>query len=110
MDTTPIFCPCCLHQETIRARTNKEACYDDQALMFWCPPNLNEMRRQVFAQWDQGWWECQICELRLPPFKAGVLLDAALKHAFPNCDSIDADGIHADTKRAWAGGPIFQPT
>ena len=45
-----------------------------------------------------------ICDLRLPPFKAGVLLDAALMHAFPDCDSIDADGVHADTKRAWDGG------
>ena len=103
MSTAPIFCPCCLHQETMRANANKEACYDDQALMFWCPPNLKGMCGQICTQWDQGWWECQICELRLPPFKAGVLLNAALKHAFPNC-AINADGIHADTIRAWTGG------
>jgi hypothetical protein len=71
--------------------------------MLWNPPQ-GGARAQVCAQWDQGWWECVICDLRLPPHKAGVLLDAALMHAFPDCDSIDADGIHTDTRRAWAGG------
>jgi hypothetical protein len=45
----PIACPCCLHEETIRARS-------------------------------------------------------AGREPFPDCDSIDADGIHTDTRRAWAGG------
>ena len=100
----PIACPCCLHEETIRARcAGREPCHDDQALMLWNRPQ-GGVRAQVCTEWDQGWWECVICDLRLPPHKAGVLLDAALMHAFPDCDSIDADGIHADTKRAWAGG------
>lgn len=100
----PIACPCCLHEDTIRARrAGREPCHDDLALMLWNSPQ-ECARAQVCTQWDQGWWECVICGLRLPPHKAGVLLDAALMHAFPDCDSIDADGIHADTKRAWAGG------
>jgi len=72
--------------------------------MLWNRPSCGGIRAQVCTQWDQGWWECVICGLRLPPLKAGILLDAALMHAFSDCDSIDADGIHADTRRAWAGG------
>jgi hypothetical protein len=33
-----------------------------------------------------------------------VMLDAALMHAHPDCDSI-AEGVHIDTKRAFDGGP-----
>ena len=100
----PIACPCCLHEATIRDRcAGREPCHDDLALMLWNPPQ-GGARAQVCTQWDQGWWECVICDLRLPPHKAGVLLDAALMHAFPDCDSIDVDGIHTDTRRAWAGG------
>ena len=103
----PIACPCCLHEETMRARcAGREPCHDDQALMLWNRPSRGGIRAQVCTQWDQGWWECVICDLRLPPHKAGVLLDAALMHAFPDCDSIDAEGIHADTKRAWTGGRL----
>ena len=99
----PIPCPCCLHEQTFRARSSQqEPCYDDLDLMHWHPP-YGGIRGQVVTHWDQGWWQCA-CGLRLPPFKAGILLDAALMHAFPNCDSIDAEGVHADTKRAWKGG------
>ncbi len=101
----PIACPCCLHEATMRARMNAhEPIHDDPALMVWNSPHGGP-RAQVCTQWDQGWWECVICNLRLPPHKAGVLLDAALMLAFPDCDSIEEDGIHADTKRALAGGP-----
>lgn len=100
----PIPCPCCMHEDTMRARlAGREECHDDPALMRWHPP-CGGARGQQCTQWDQGWWECQMCGLRLPPHKAGILLDAVLMHAFPNCDSITADGIHMDTKRAWAGG------
>lgn len=99
----PISCPCCLHEQTMRARvTGIEPCHDDQALMRWNPP-VGGARGQQVTEWDEGWWKCVICDLRLPPHKAGVLLDAALMHAFPDCDSIDSDGIHLDTRRAWAG-------
>jgi hypothetical protein len=81
-----------------------EPVHDEPALMLWNRPSRGGICAQVCTQWDQGWWECVICDLRLPPLKAGILLDAALMHAFPNCDSIDAEGIHADTRRAWAGG------
>jgi hypothetical protein len=101
----PIACPCCLHEDTMRARTQRrEPCHDDQALMLWNRPSRGGIRAQVCTQWDQGWWECVICDLRLPPHKAGVLLDAALMHAFPDCDSISSEGIHADTLRALHGG------
>jgi hypothetical protein len=87
----------------MRARiAGHEPVHDDPALMLWNPPSQG-LKGQVCTQWDQGWWKCVICDLRLPPHKAGVLLDAALMHAFPGCDSIDAEGIHADTRRAWAG-------
>ena len=106
--TDPIACPCCLHEDTLRARVSgHEPCRDDLALMYWHPPQ-GGARGQQCTQWDQGWWQCQICELRLPPHKAGVLLDAALMHAFPDCGSI-AEGVHADTKRAWAGGRRATP-
>ena len=100
----PIPCPCCLHEETLRARSSKrEPCYDNLGLMRWHRPT-GGVQGQVFTRWSQGWWECE-CGLRLPPFTAGILLDAVLMNASPNDDSIDAeDGVHADTKRAWKGG------
>jgi hypothetical protein len=81
----------------------EEPCYDDLALMLWIRPHRGA-RGQACTQWDQGWWECVMCDLRLPARKAGVLLDAALMAAFPDCDSINEDGIHADTLRALSGG------
>ena len=87
----------------MRARlASREPCHDDMALMLWNKRNGGPGPTTI-AQWDQGWWECVICDLRLPPVKAAVLLDAALMHAFPDCDSIDGDGIHADTRSAWNG-------
>lgn len=101
---SPIACPCCLHEETMRARLSgnaDEAVHDDPALMYWHPP-YRGVRGQVCTEWDDGWWECQLCGLKLPPHKAGIFLDAALMHAFPDCDSI-REGVHEDTRRAWAG-------
>lgn len=71
--------------------------------MLWNRPQVGA-GAAVCTEWDSGWWECVICDLKLPPHKAGVLLDAALMDAFPDCDSINENGIHADTLRAWKGG------
>jgi hypothetical protein len=98
-----ILCPCCHHERTLQARlAGTEAIYDDPALMLWRRPS-GGIRGQVCTEWDGGWWECQACGLRLPPHKAGILLDAALMHSDPSCDSI-TEGVHADTRRAWSGG------
>ena len=105
MTTTPIACPRCTHEATMRARRRGEqADIDEFALMRWHPPS-QKAGAQVCTRWDDGFWVCDICELRLNPIDAGILLDAALMHYAPDCDSIGADGIHADTHRALAGGP-----
>jgi hypothetical protein len=101
----PIACPCCMHELTLRARlAGTEDLHDDPALMRWHRPP-GGVRGQVFSQWDAGWWQCR-CGLRLTPHMAGVLVDAALMHAFPDCDSITEEGIHVDTKRAFIGGEV----
>jgi hypothetical protein len=46
----PIACPCCLHEETIRARcAGRKPCHDDLALMLWNPPQ-GGARAQVGTQ------------------------------------------------------------
>jgi hypothetical protein len=100
-----IPCPACLHEETMRARFHeREPVHDDMALMAWVPP-YGGARGQQVTKWDGGGWVCQVCQLRLTPHEAGVLLDAALMHYDPRCDSI-VDGVHADTRRAMAGGKV----
>jgi hypothetical protein len=100
----PVPCPLCLHQQTMNARlAGREAIHDDPPLMFWQVPTRG-IRAQVCTDHDRGWWECRECYLQLSAHAAGVLLDAALMHAFPNCDSI-ADGLHADVRRAWLERP-----
>ena len=89
----------------MRARMRSESAeIDEFALMRWHPP-IQRAGAQVCTRWDQGWWQCEICELRLNPLDAGILIDAALMHYAPDCDSIGNDGIHADTHRALKGGP-----
>ena len=100
----PIACPACLHEETMRARRHdREPCYDDVEVMHWHRP-YGGARGQQVTRWDGGFWVCQICGLRLTNRDAGVLLDAALMHMDPNCDSITDEGVHADTVRAFKGG------
>jgi len=97
---TPIPCPACLHSETMRARIGQyEVVHDDPILMHWCDPP-GGAGAAVCSRWDRGAWLCDLCGIRLEPGEAGVLLDAVLQHAFPACDSLDADGVHADTRRA----------
>lgn len=94
-----------MHRETVRARRNGgDPCYDDACLMFWHRPHGGPRGQQI-SVWDSGWWECDTCKIRLHTEAAGLLLDAALMHADPHCDSIGPDGYHADTIRAFAGGP-----
>lgn len=101
--TTPIQCPVCLHDETMRARIHeREPMHDDVALMRWRPPH-GGARGQVVTRWDEGSWVCERCDLPLSPHDAGVLLDAALRHSHPDCDSIRG-GLHEDVRRAFAGG------
>ena len=100
----PIMCPCCTHEPTMRARLRNEPVdIDEFILMRWHPP-FGGPRTQVCTRWDEGWWECQVCGIKLTPHEAGVLVDAALMHYAPDCDSIGDDGIHADTRRAFKGG------
>lgn len=102
MSTTPIPCPICMHEETLRCRLRGDApMHDDPALMAWVPP-YGGARGQQVTKWDGGAWVCRLCQTRLTAHEAGVLLDAVLMCAVPDCDSIE-DGMHADTRRAFAG-------
>lgn len=99
----PIPCPVCTHDETMRARLDeREACYDDSPRMRWSPPP-GGYRGQEVSRWDRGAWTCEACDLALTPRDAYVLLDAALMHAYPDCDSI-VDGVHLDAQVAAACG------
>lgn len=92
--TDRVPCPVCLHEETLRARLcRRTPCYDDMATMRLEPP---------FTA-GRGVWGCRVCGVRLTPCHAGVLLDAALMHMDPHCDSIRG-GVHEDTRRAHRGG------
>jgi len=105
---TPVPCPSCLHSETMRARVGRyEVVHDDPILMHWCDPPRGA-GAAVCSRWDRGAWLCHLCGIRLEPGEAGILLDAVLHHAFPDCDSLDGDGVHADTRRAMA--PHAAPT
>jgi hypothetical protein len=98
-----IPCPACMHDTTMRSRLlGTEAVHDDLALMFWQRP-FGGPRGQQCTRWDAGWWKCRLCNLRLVPQEAGVLLDAVLMCHDPHCDSIRG-GLHGDTWRALAGG------
>ena len=100
---TPIPCPACMHERTAQGRIERfDVVHDDPALMDWCPP-YGGARGQQVSRWDGGAWACRVCGLRLSPRDAGVLLDAALMHVDPDCDSI-VDGMHADAVRALRGG------
>jgi hypothetical protein len=82
--------------------------HDNFALMRFGRPHRKGVGWQVCTQWDQGWWICRVCGLRLPPEKAGILLDAALMCSAPGCASA-GDGMHADVRRAFRGGRRAQP-
>lgn len=102
---TPIACPVCMHEETVRARQNeREPCRDDLAVMrFVAPPSRGACGNPGMpTRFSDGEWECQICGCRLSPHEAGVLLDAALSAIGLDCDSFDGV-IHADARRALAG-------
>ena len=87
----------------MRAQLNgHEPVHDDVAPMRWRPPQ-GGARGQIVTRWDEGSWLCGRCDLALNPNDAGVLLDAALRHSHPDCDSI-RDGLHEDVRRAFAGG------
>lgn len=97
----PIMCPVCMHEETILARYHdREACYDvtdEASIMRWRP--RTGIGGAVVSRWDAGTWTCEVCGLTLTPHDASVLLDAALMHRAPDCDSI-VDGMHEDARRA----------
>ena len=104
-------CPACVHRETMRARwRDREPCHDDLCIMSWVPPFRPRGaggNPGMPSRWDRGSWECDSCGLRLTPEEAGILLDAALMHVDPDCDSIvDNHGnpIHKDALRALHGG------
>lgn len=98
-----IHCPVCMHDETMRARLDgREPCYDDGPEMDFVRPR-GGVRGQLLSQHDRGTWVCRVCAVPLTPRDAGVLLDAALMHRDPDCDSI-VDGVHMDARRAFGGG------
>jgi len=105
----PILCPVCLHAETIRSRQHeREIIIDYMAVMICVPPPSRFGacgNPGMPLKYHNGAWVCQVCELRLDPHEAGVLLDAALSCAVPDCDSFD--GVtYADTRRAFRGWKI----
>lgn len=106
----PVMCPVCAHKETMRARWyERERVADDWALMHWVPPFRPRGacgNPGMPSRWDQGLWECASCGVRLTPEEAGILIDAALMHIDPHCDSIEEgpESMHSDARRALRGG------
>lgn len=95
--TDRVPCPVCLHEETFRARLcRRTPCYDDIVTMDFEAPSGDALP-------GRGAWACGTCGARLTPYQAGVLLDAALMHVDPHCDSIRG-GVHEDARRALRGG------
>lgn len=98
------ICPVCLHERTMRDRLGGyEPCYDDMEMMYWQRPHGGAKGQQV-TPYDGGYWKCERCWTTLSPEAAGTLLDAALMHIDPECDSI-REGIHEDARIAFKGGP-----
>lgn len=96
---TKIICPCCWHEETFRAiKQGQEIVHDDPTLMNWKKP-YGGPRGQIVTQWDNGWWQCEICQLRLPEHQAFLLIDAVLRVSDPDSDSYDQkEKVFADAQ------------
>lgn len=89
------ICPVCWHEETHDAiRHSREVVHDDAHLMAW-----------KVRQWENGWWECGKCGVRLTPRMAALLIDAVLRVSDPDSDSYDEEEhVFKDSVVAAKGG------
>ncbi len=91
MTTPKIICPVCWHEETHRAlRQGDEATHDDPQMMFWNKP-YGGARGQQCTPWDNGWWSCEYCQLRVTEPSAFLLIDSVLRNSDPDSDSYDKE-------------------
>lgn len=111
------FCPVCVHVETMASRFERSSPSLEgiEPTLEFGPPPLSVAHPKwapplAHSKWAKGVWVCNICNVRLTPLEAGVMLDSALMHVVPDCDSITTgpEPMHLDAenvlKSRW--GPV----